>query len=100
MEEKIIRFIELSEKFSKTEDEAIGEEMEVLRSYNRIGWVTCSSLGITYGSTYSTQDSGEAENETVEVLAKRMITRIREFQEYKQLQRDLLEYYRAKQKLR
>lgn len=95
MEEKIIRLLELSEKFSKTEDEAIGKEMGVLRSYNKIGWVT----GTIYGSTYSTQDSGEAENETVEVLAERMLTRIKEYQEYKQLQKDLSEYYKAKIKL-
>lgn len=96
MEEKIIRFLELSEKFSKTENEAIGKEMEVLRSYNRIGWIKGNSLGITYGSI---SISGEAENETVEVLAERMVTRIKEYQEYKQLQKDLTEYFKAKQKL-
>jgi hypothetical protein len=37
--------------------------------------------------------------ETLEVLAERMITKIREFEEYKQLQKDLTEYYKAKQKL-
>lgn len=100
MEEKIIRFLELSKKFSKTENEAIGKEMEVLRSYNKIGWVSSSSLGITYGSISITEDSGEAENETVEVLAERMVTRIKEYQEYKQLQKDLLDYYKAKQKLK
>lgn len=99
MEEKIIRFLELSVKFSKTENEAIGKEMEVLRRYNRIGWVTNSSSDTIYGSTYRTQDSGEAENETVEVLSERMVTRIKEYQEYKQLQKDLTDYYKAKQKL-
>jgi len=100
MEEKIIRFLELSEKFSKTENEAIGKEMEVLQSYNRVGWVKNSSSITIYNSAYSTQDSGEAENETVEVLAERMVTRIKEYQEYKQLQKDLTNYYKAKQKLR
>lgn len=96
MEEKIIRFLELSEKFSKTENEAIGKEMEVLKSYNKIGWIKGGSSGITYGSISITQ---EAENETVEVLAERMVTRIKEYQEYKQLQKDLLDYFKAKQKL-
>lgn len=96
IEKKVIRFLELSEKFSKGEYEAIGKEKDLLNSFKKqpIGW--------TYGtiSVSNTNHSLEAmEEETLEVLAERMITKIREYEEYKQLQKDLTEYFKAKQKL-
>ena len=96
IEKKVIRFIELSEKFSKTEDEAIGKEKDLLNRFKK------RPYGLTYGSisiANSNHSSEEESEETLEVLADRMITKIREFEEYKQLQKDLTEYFKAKQKL-
>jgi len=98
IEKKVIRFIELSEKFSKTEDEAIGKEKDLLNSFKKrtIGWTYGSVTSISDGFTLRQEQVVE---ESLEVLAERMITKIREYEEYKQLQKDLKEYFKAKQKL-
>lgn len=100
IEKKVIRFLELSEKFSKTEDEAIGKEKDLLNSFKKrpYGWTYGSITSISGGTI--TQRQEQVVEESLEVLAERVITKIREFEEYKQLQKDLTEYFKAKQKLR
>ena len=99
IEKKVIRFIELSEKFSKTEDEAIGKEKDLLNSFKKqpYGWAS-GFIGSGSGDI-TIQRQEQVVEESLEVLAERMITKIREYEEYKQLQKDLTEYFKAKQKL-
>lgn len=98
IEKKVIRFIELSEKFSKGEDEAIGEEKDLLNRFKKqpYGWTYVNTLSDNVCDNSMTI----TEEETVEALAERMVTKIREYEEYKQLQKDLTEYFKAKQKLK
>lgn len=99
IEKKVLRFLELSNKFSQDEDYAIGEEKELLNRFKKqIHWNISYNGGVTIsGGTSSRQE--QVVEESLEVLAERMITKIREFEEYKQLQKDLAEYFNAKQKL-
>lgn len=102
IEKKVIRFIELSEKFSKGEDEAIGKEKDLLNGFKKqpYGWtIHNGEISILSGSGGFTSRQEQVEEESLEVLAERMVTKIREFEEYKQLQKDLKEYFKAKQKL-
>lgn len=101
IEKKVIRFIELSEKFSKSEREAIGDELGVLNSFKEKEEVSLRYYNDGCSAVYLQSNCEEVRGEegSLEVLAERMITKIREFEEYKQLQKDLTEYFKAKQKL-
>ena len=102
IEKKVIRFIELSEKFSRGESEAIGKEKDLLNRFKTqiCGWITGNSeIRIASGSDVFASRQEQGVEESLEVLAARMITKIREFEEYKQLQKELADYFNAKQKL-
>lgn len=102
IEKKVIRFIELSEKFSRGESEAIGKEKDLLNRFKEppYGWINNTGTNsIISGSDSFIARQEQVVEETLEVLAERMVTKIREFEEYKQLQKDLTEYFKAKQKL-
>lgn len=101
IEKKVIRFIELSGRFSKSESEAIGDELEVLNSFKEEVGVTYYNDGSGSSITYYHPNCEEVKGkeETLEALAEKMVTKIREFKEYKQLQKDLAGYFKAKQKL-
>lgn len=86
MEEKILRYLELSKLFEKNEHDIFKEK---------------EMFGVTYasGGVYHEGQELKTRTQKAKEQAEKSIKLAEDWEEYKELQKNLINYYTAKQKL-
>lgn len=95
MEHKIKRFIELSKEFTINSNKVYeGFENNVANGFTMSGWTTASLTNCSGNISKQPTKLEQFEKAQLEKIAK-----AKRYEEYLQLQTDLLEFYTAKEKL-
>lgn len=100
MEEKLIRFLKLSEEFTVKSDEVYdGFEVEPLYINSSSGCYTLPIGAVGCGFNTITNDPPKTKLEQFETAQLEKIEKAKRYEEYLTLRTDLLNYYNAKEKL-
>lgn len=93
MDKKFLRFIQLSEKFSKNESDLFGEDYKYLS-----GNTLTLGDGIFWGQT-GIKDTPIPRTKFIEEELKNRVQLSKDYDEYLELQRELKKYFESKIKL-
>lgn len=102
--EKVQRYLELSTKFNKSEDDVFSRYENIIESSSHI--ITCQggyTSGVSGGyvelNLTGAQKKEPTKRERYEEATKNLLQLVDDYEEYKALQNDLLSYFEAENKL-